>query len=762
MSSNRSAWQITLIYLVVSALWILLSDSALTWLGFSIELQQRLQTVKGLVFISVTAGLIFYLTRSHLRRRRQQERELRISEQRFELALAGSEDGVWDWYLNSGQIHASEQCRRMLGFTEKGALDLAGKWAELLHPDDSAAARQALREHLAGNTARFQTVHRLRHQREGFRWYEASGRALRDPTGKPWRILGILRDVTAQKESEERLRQAAVVFDSTTEGVVITDAHNRILNVNQAFCQITGYSADEVIGVKPSLLKSGWHDDDFYQQMWQSLQQDKSWQGEVWNRRKNGEIYPQWQTINTVHDADGKLSHYVAVFADISKIKRSEQEIDFLAHNDPLTRLPNRLLLNERLENAIQRAKRQNEKVGLIFIDLDRFKAVNDSLGHSAGDDLLRAAAQRMLARSREQDTLARLGGDEFVLLVDDIQSADDLIPVAKRLLACFDKPFDIDHQSLHLTVSLGISLYPDDGNDARALLTHADTALTLAKDSGRNTYAFYTQALTLHARERIALESSLHQAISGRQLRVYYQPQVELSTGRIIGLEALVRWQHPELGLLTPDRFLPVALNAGLMAGIDEFVLNQSCRQMQQWLDAGFALQHIAVNMSGSWLERGQVVDNVKQALARNGLHARYLELELTETEAMRHSETNLQRLDDLRQLGISLAIDDFGTGYSSLMRLKRLPVNRLKIDRAFVSELPHDPDDAAIARAIIALGLSLNRELTAEGVETREQASLLADMGCHNAQGYLYSRPLPAADIEELLQQQPSCVTR
>lgn len=762
MSSNRSAWQITLIYLVVSALWILLSDSALTWLGFSIELLQRLQTVKGLVFISVTAGLIFYLTRSHLRRRRQQERELRISEQRFELALAGSEDGVWDWHLNSGQVHVSEQCRRMLGFADKGALELAGKWAELLHPDDSATARQALREHLAGTSSRFHSVHRLRHRQEGFRWYEASGRALRDPTGKPWRILGILRDVTAQKESEEQLRQAAVVFDSTTEGVVITDAHNRILNVNQAFCQITGYSADEVIGVKPSLLKSGWHDDDFYQQMWQSLQQDKSWQGEVWNRRKNGEIYPQWQTINTVHDADGKLSHYVAVFADISKIKRSEQKIDFLAHNDPLTRLPNRLLLNERLENAIQRAKRQNEKVGLIFIDLDRFKAVNDSLGHSAGDDLLRAAAQRMLARSREQDTLARLGGDEFVLLVDDIQSADDLIPVAKRLLACFDKPFDIDHQSLHLTVSLGISLYPDDGNDARALLTHADTALTLAKDSGRNTYAFYTQALTLHARERIALESSLHQAISGRQLRVYYQPQVDLSSGQIIGLEALVRWQHPELGLLTPDRFLPVAVNAGLMAGIDEFVLNQACLQMQRWLDAGFALQHMAVNMSGSWLERGQVVESVKLALARNGLHARFLELELTETEAMRHSETNLQRLDDLRQLGISLAIDDFGTGYSSLMRLKRLPVNRLKIDRGFVSELPQDQNDTAIARAIIALGLSLNMALTAEGVETREQAELLADMGCQNAQGYLYSRPLPATDIEELLQQQPSCVTR
>ncbi len=463
-----------------------------------------------------------------------------------------------------------------------------------------------------------------------------------------------------------------------------------------------------------------------------------------------------------MHDAEGKLSHYVAVFADISKIKRSEQEIDFLAHNDPLTRLPNRLLLNERLENAIQRAKRQDEKVGLIFIDLDRFKAVNDSLGHSAGDDLLRAAAQRMLARSREQDTLARLGGDEFVLLVDDIQSADALIPVAKRLLACFDKPFDIDQQPLHLTVSLGISLYPDDGNDARALLTHADTALTLAKDSGRNTYAFYTQALTLHARERIALESSLHQAISGRQLRVYYQPQVELGSGNIIGLEALVRWQHPELGLLTPDRFLPIAVTAGLMINIDEYVLNQACQQMQRWLDAGFELQRMAVNMSGSWLERGQVVDNVKQALARNGLNARFLELELTETEAMRHSESNLQRLDSLRQLGIALAVDDFGTGYSSLMRLKRLPVNRLKIDRGFVSELPHDQNDTAIARAIIALGQSLNMELTAEGVETHEQAALLMDMGCSNAQGYLYSRPLPAAEIEQLLRQQVCSTSR
>ncbi len=268
MSSNRGAWQITLIYLIVSAAWILLSDNALAWLGFSIELQQRLQTVKGLAFVSVTAGLIFFLTRNYLRRRRQQERELRISEQRFELALAGSEDGVWDWHLNTGQVHFSRQCRAMLGFSGKSEIVLAGKWAEILHPEDSRAAKRALRDHLAGRTARFHSVHRLRHQQEGFRWYEASGRALRDPTGKPWWILGILRDVTAQKENEERLRQAAVVFDSTTEGVVITDADNRMLNVNQAFCEITGYTADEVIGARPNLLKSGWHDAAFYQQMW--------------------------------------------------------------------------------------------------------------------------------------------------------------------------------------------------------------------------------------------------------------------------------------------------------------------------------------------------------------------------------------------------------------------------------------------------------------------------------------------------------------
>ena len=761
MSSNRSAWQITLIYLMVSALWITLSDNALGWLGLSPALQQSLQTVKGLVFISITALLIFFLTRNHLRRRREQERELRISEQRFELALAGSEDGVWDWRLDTGQIHFSRQCKRMLGIAEVSDLELRGLWIELMHPDDRIAAKHALRAHLDDKTPRFQHVHRLHHRQEGYRWFQVNGRALRDSSGKPWRLLGTLRDVTADKEREDRLRQAAVVFDSTTEGVVISGSDNRILNVNQAFCQITGYSTEEAIGANPSLLKSGWHDDGFYQQMWQALQADGSWQGEVWNRRKNGEIYPQWQTINTVHDTDGKLTYYVAVFADISKIKRSEQEIDFLAHNDPLTRLPNRLLLNERLENAVQRARRQGDKVGLIFIDLDRFKAVNDSLGHSAGDDLLRAAAQRMLARSREQDTLARLGGDEFVLLVEDIQLADDLIPVAKRLLACFDKPFEIAGQPLHLTVSLGISLYPDDGDDARSLLTHADTALTLAKDNGRNTYAFYTQALTLHARERIALESSLHQAITGNQLRVFYQPQVDLHSGQIVGAEALVRWQHPELGLLAPDRFLPIAANAGLMINIDEYVLGQACRQMQHWLSAGFELRHMAVNMSGSWLERGDVVGSVKKALAENQLAAHYLELELTETEVMRNNEASLERLDALRSLGVELAIDDFGTGYSSLMRLKRLPVNRLKIDRGFVSDLPQDLNDTAITQAIIALGKSLQMQLTAEGVETVEQARLLAEMGCSLAQGYLYSRPVPAEDFQALMQQ-PDCILR
>lgn len=755
MTPSRSAFRVAVLYSTVAMLWILFSDYLLTALGLEQWTQQWMQTFKGILFVLVTAALVFFSTLRQLSWRVEQQRLLQLSQERFDLALAGSNDGVWDWDIRSESVYFSDRCLEIIGYPRAADVDLGQIWLERVHPDDITATRQAIRMHFQGAAERFDNSHRILHLDGHYVWVHARGQAIRDGEQRAVRLVGIVRDVTEQKANEERLQQAAAVIDSTNEGVVITDAQNRIVNVNPAFCNITGYDREAVIGQTPTLLKSGWHPDHFYVDLWRELLMTGSWQGEIWNRRKNGEIYPQWQTINAVYDLAGNLAHYVAVFADITQIKRSQEEIDFLAHHDPLTRLPNRLLMIERLGNALARAKRNDRRLGLIFVDIDRFKAINDSMGHTAGDELLRAAAGRISALCREQDTLARLSGDEFIMLVEDLAEAADLTPFALRVQRAFEQPFDIDDRSLHLSCSLGMSVYPDDGEDSAELLKNADTAVTLAKKNGRNTYAYYTQALTQYARRQMTLESDLHRAIRERELRVYFQPQKNLATGQIVGTEALVRWDHPKLGIIAPMEFLPAAQHAGLMSAIDEYVLHIACAQMRRWLDMGFALQTVAVNMSGYWLQRGEVIAAVQAALKDTGLPAHYLELEVTEDEIMEHGEKSGPVLDGLRTLGVKLAIDDFGTGYSSLLRLKRLPVTKLKIDRGFTMDLPGDTNDSAIARAIIALGKSLQMTITAEGVETLAQESLLGELDCDYGQGYLYSKPVPPEQLEALLRE-------
>ncbi|WP_304639263.1 putative bifunctional diguanylate cyclase/phosphodiesterase [Pseudomonas sp.] len=753
LTPSRSALRTAVFYTGVAMAWLLFSDTLTYSLTLSLEQAQRVQTVKGALFVLFTGMLVYFASLRQLRRLAEQQSETRRSQERLDLALAGSDDGVWDWDLERRHLYLSARCLAIVGLAEGAETDRRLDWLERIHPEDLQSTREALRSHLRGETDRFDSVHRMRHEEGHWVTLLARGRAIRSDGERACRVIGSVRDITAERAREVRLQQAAVVFDSTNEGVVITDQQNLIVSVNQAFTRITGYEQKDVLGRSPALFKSGWHDDAFYQELWQSLRRKGCWQGEIWNRRANGEIYPQWQTINTVRDAAGTPSHYVAVFADISQIKRSQKELDFLAHHDPLTRLPNRLLIVERLQSALARAKRQSSRLGLVFIDIDRFKTVNDSMGHSAGDDVLRSAAERMAQLCREPDTLARLGGDEFLLLVEDIRHAEELVPLVQRLQRAFTRPFELSGRLLHLNVSLGMSIYPEDGCTAAELLKNADTAVTLAKNSGRNTYAFYTQALTEQAVRQLALESDLHQALKQKQLRVYYQPQLALATHAIVGMEALVRWQHPVMGLIAPDEFLPIAEHAGLLGAVDEFVLIEACRQARRWRDAGVALTSMAVNMSGYWLERGDVVASVDSALAAAGLPADCLELEITEGEIMQRGDAIMGTLDALRERGVKLAIDDFGTGYSSLLRLKRLPVTKLKIDRGFTMDLPGDENDAAIPGAIIALGRSLKLVITAEGVETPEQEALLRELGCDFGQGYFYSRPLPSDALDEWL---------
>ncbi|MBJ2221917.1 MULTISPECIES: phosphodiesterase DibA [Pseudomonas] len=552
------------------------------------------------------------------------------------------------------------------------------------------------------------------------------------------------------KENRERLRQAAAVFDCTREGVLVTDTQGLIVHVNRAFMEITGYQRDDVMGQRPSLFKSGRHSAHFYQQMFQALESTGEWSGEIWNRRKSGEVYPQWQTIRVIHDDQGQVSHYVAVFSDISAMKNSEHELAHLAHHDPLTDLPNRLLFTDRAEQALASAQVHKRGCALLLMDLDHFKIINDSLGHNVGDQLLKLVAERLSGLFGPGVTLARLGGDEFAVLAESCPQVVQAAALAQRMLNAMKDPFIFDGNQLFISASIGISLFPSDALSAEQLLRNADSALFKAKSAGREGYALYTEELTAHAQHRVEIAGELRRALDQHELRVYYQPVHDLHDSRLVGVEALVRWQHPERGLVPPGEFIPIAERTGLIAEIDAWVMDQACRQMCQWLADGAPLSFIAINVSSRLFARRELYEQVAQVLHTTGLDPAFLELEVTESAVMDDPEVALEQLHRLRELGLRLAIDDFGTGYSSLLRLKRLPVQKLKIDQGFVAGLPWDEDDAAIVRVVIALAKSMGMQVHAEGIEQVEQARFLLDQECDMGQGYWFGRPMPADEID------------
>lgn len=582
---------------------------------------------------------------------------------------------------------------------------------------------------------------------------EVSARSL--PDGG---IQSLIRDVSERLSSEERLRLSATVFESTREGVVITDRNGFITAVNSAFTEITGFTEVEVRGKTPSILKSSRHDEAFYKEMWEAINGTGYWRGEIWNRRKNGEIFPQWETISTVKNEQGELTHFVAVFSDISDIKESESQLEYLAHHDPLTELPNRLLFVARVDHALERARRDGSCVAILFIDLDLFKNINDSLGHPVGDRLLQQVSQRLRQQLRDEDTVARLGGDEFTVLLEQLSDPQYAGNIADKLTRCFTAPFEIENRSLHVTVSIGISIHPGDGDTTATLLRNADTAMYHAKAQGRNGYQFYVEEMTSSAVKRVLLENSLRQALSLDQFVIYFQPKISLEDGRLIGSEALIRWRHPDMGLMPPDSFIPLAEDTGLIVSIGAWVLDNACAQIRQWQDAGLEPGTVAVNLSVQQLQRDNLVATVRHALEVSRIEPTWLELEITESFILDQTEQAIQVLSELRALGVTLSIDDFGTGYSSLSYLKQLPINNLKIDKSFVRDIPHDPNDEAIARAIISLAGNLQLDVIAEGIETEAQLEFLRREGCGQGQGYLFSPPIPAAEFEVYLRDQHS----
>jgi len=561
--------------------------------------------------------------------------------------------------------------------------------------------------------------------------------------------------VFERKRTEAQLKLAAKVFEQSNEGFMITDAKRKIIMVNHAFSSITGYTEAEVLGQPSNMLSYGYHEEDFYRNIWTAIQTQGYWQGENWSRRKNGELYPELLNISVVRDSAGKITEYVGVFADITQIKTSERRLEFLAHHDPLTSLPNRLLLFLRIEHGIDVARRENKQLALLMLDLDRFKDVNDSLGHLAGDQLLQLVAERLTSRLRDTDTVARLGGDEFTILLEDIAHPEDAARLAETIIADLSEPWQLPlGGEVRIGVSIGISLYPQYGDTPEILLQQADTALYQAKGAGRNRFAYFSDELTQAVRERIALEAKLRQAIDRNELCVFYQAQIDIDSGKIVGAEALVRWQDPAEGLIPPDRFIPVAEQTGLISAIGEWVLRETCRQGRQWMDANFPPLTLSVNVSPHQLRQGNLDELVVKVLEETGLPAERLELELTESGLMERDREAVKILDSLRIQGIRLAIDDFGTGYSSLAHLKRLPLDVLKIDKSFIEEIPYHQDDMEIAATIVAMGHTLGFKVLAEGVETKEQLAFLQAQGCDLYQGYLSCRPLPAAEFAAFMQ--------
>lgn len=564
--------------------------------------------------------------------------------------------------------------------------------------------------------------------------------------GKLVRVWGSQTDITERKEAEQRLRLSASVFENTHEGVIIMDRDWRILDVNPAFLRITGFDRADVVGRNSRAFRTGDQDDEFFLRIRQHLRDSGVWRGEVWNRRKDGSIYPQQLTISSVFSDQGALTHYVVVFSDITQLKRSQEQLEFLAHHDALTELPNRVLLLDRLRHAVSQIARRGDHLVVLCLDLDRFKNINDSLGHSRGDQLLVAVADALTAELRADDTVARVGGDEFVLVFEGVAEADGAAHIGDKLLSLFERPFTVDDREIRLTASMGICVCPRDGSDADELLRNAEAAMYRAKEAGRNNYHFYTERLTQEAHRRLTLINDMRRGLERQEFSLVFQPQLELATERVVGMEALLRWAHPEHGQISPAEFIPLAEDSGLIHPIGRWVLRAACHQARQWLDDGFVFGKVAVNVAGPQIQLGTLASEVMAALEASGLPANYLELEVTESFIMQQADSAISQLKALREQGISLAIDDFGTGHSSLSYLKSLPVQKLKLDKSFVRDIPADSNDMAISAAVVAMATSLGLTVVAEGVETQAQRDFLRAQGCGQVQGFLYGRPAPA----------------
>lgn len=672
---------------------------------------------------------------------------MKLERERLDNVIAATQVGTWEWTIPTGELQINRRWAEMLGYTPEELTPVTIEtWHRLTHSDDQIAIKRKLRAHFAGEVPGFRHDIRMRHKDGHWVWIHSCGSVITSARdGSPQLMAGTHEDITERKQSEDALRLSASVFQNSYEAILITDADNRIVDVNPSFTRITGYAREEVLGQNPSILSSGKQSRDFYTQLWRSLQTTDHWRGEVWNRRKNGELFAESLSITRVLDDNGRLVHHVAVFSDVSRLKAHAEELDRIAHFDPLTGVPNRRLLEDRLRQAIAHADRSRRQLAVCLLDLDGFKPINDQYGHEAGDQLLVEIVDRLQTMLRSVDTIARLGGDEFVLLLGDLDSHS----VFDRILEAVSEPVQLRDDSVAVSASIGVALYPDDRVDADTLLRHADQAMYLAKQRGRNCVQVFDSSVEASLRQKQELLRRLAQALEQGEFVLHFQPKVDMLERRPVGAEALVRWNHPEVGLRPPADFLPALEGNELEITLGEWVIRTALEQVANWRAAGLDLP-VAVNISARHLLKANFVADLKAMLDEHpDIAPDRLELEIVESTAITDMNAALDVLTACRALGVRLALDDFGTGYASLAYFRRLPVDLLKIDRSFVRDMLSDADDRAIVLSVVHLAQAFDRQVIAEGVETMDHAEALIEIGCRLGQGYGIARPMPAAHV-------------
>ncbi|RLA83012.1 MAG: GGDEF domain-containing protein [Epsilonproteobacteria bacterium] len=679
--------------------------------------------------------------------------------ERLELAFFATQDGLWDWNIKQDSIYYSPIWKNMIGYEDNEFSNDINNWESRVHPDDLKKVLFDIQEHIDAKTDKYYNIHRLLHKDGRWIWTLDRGKALYDKNGKAVRMVGTHTDITKHKAKELIYAQQAQIMSQVHDSVISTDIQGNITSWNLGSQKMLGYTQEEVMGKPMSIIH---RDEDIhkYQSYALELLEKNSLNVEAFLLTKSKNAVPVSVSLSVLRDENFNPIGMIGVSQDISERRTVEEELikqknilEHQAHHDALTGLPNRLLFFDRLTQSTQKAMRNSKKLAIFFIDLDRFKQINDSLGHDYGDEVLQIVSSRLLGIIRKEDTLARLGGDEFTILIEDLEKECNVSSLAKKILDALIKPMEINHNTLYISSSIGISLYPKDDRDPINLLKYADAAMYKAKDEGRNNFKYYSAEMTQKALDYVKLESNIRAALKNEEFVVYYQPQIDASSETITGMEALVRWNSPKEGLISPAKFIPLAEETGLIVELDRWVMKTAIKQIVKWHKQGLSPGKVSINLSIKQLHSTDFLQVLQKILDDNNCLAKWIELEVTEGQIMTNPEEAISILHKLHDIGIELAIDDFGTGYSSLSYLKRLPIDKLKIDQSFIKDLPNDDEDASITKAIIALSDSLGLSVIAEGVETQEQKDFLLQNGCKNIQGYLYSRPLPTHDMQKML---------